>query len=220
MSNPINSTINLNADVPAAPAGHANIVFQSDGANPMQSVTGFDPNFVGDNGTGGFSGNVPSPGVGDAAAGKFLSAGGTWAAPTAAVMVGDTGSGGTAGSVPAPPAGSAAANEYLRADGNWANPDLVGWSNGGSGISTGYWVKDPMGHIRQWGTVSTDINNSTLFISFPTAFATSGSISVVVCTRSSTDRITWVVDGSVGTSGFTIANNGSGGYAYWSADGY
>src|ERR1022692_3731292 len=34
-----------------------------------------------------------------------------------------------------------------------------------------------------------------------------------------TDRITFVIDGSVSTTGFTIANNGSGGFAYWIADG-
>ncbi|MBP7149469.1 MAG: hypothetical protein KBD01_18225 [Acidobacteria bacterium] len=46
---------------------------------------------VGDSGAGGTHGLAPAPGAGDAAAGKFLSAGGTWSVPTAAPVfdVGD-----------------------------------------------------------------------------------------------------------------------------------
>ena len=40
------------------------------------------PNFVGDGGAGGTAGIVPAPGAGDAAAGKFLKADGTWTAPS------------------------------------------------------------------------------------------------------------------------------------------
>jgi len=39
------------------------------------------PTMVGDSGAGGTKGAVPAPAAGDAAAGKFLSADGTWAAP-------------------------------------------------------------------------------------------------------------------------------------------
>jgi hypothetical protein len=220
MAGTIATNINFNADSPAPPSGHGNIIFQTDLGTPVENVTGFDPVMVGDNGSGGFSGNVPGPHAGDAAAGKFLKADGTWAAPTAAVMVGDSGSGGTAGSVPAPPAGSAASNDYLRADGNWANPSLLGWSNGGSSISSGYWTQAPNGFLTQWGKVTTDISGGTLSVGFPKAFTSSGTISVVVTTSSSSDRITYVVDGSVGTLGFTIGNNGSSGYAYWQATGF
>src|ERR1019366_728641 len=45
----------------------------------------------------------------------------------------------------------------------------------------------PDGHIHQWGTVTTDINNSIVAVTFPTAFTTSGSISVVVTAKSATD---------------------------------
>lgn len=41
----------------------------------------FVPDFVGDSGSGGWKGAVPAPAAGDAAAGKFLKADGTWAAP-------------------------------------------------------------------------------------------------------------------------------------------
>lgn len=39
-------------------------------------------NFTGDSGSGGAKGTVPAPAAGDAAAGKFLKADGTWAAPS------------------------------------------------------------------------------------------------------------------------------------------
>jgi hypothetical protein len=220
LSNPISATVNLNANTPAAPAGHANIIYQTDSGNPLENVSAFDPLMVGDNGSGCFSGNVPGPAAGDAAAGKYLKADGTWAVPTAPLMVGDTGSGGSAGSVPAPPAGSAAANDYLRADGAWVNPGLVGWSYGGNDV-TGHWVKDPIGHIRQWGKITADINSTETSVGFPTNFTDVNSISVQVTTYSTADRITFVVnDGSLSTSGFSVDNNGSSGYAFWTADGY
>jgi hypothetical protein len=172
----VTTALNLNSDVPAAPTGYANIIFQSDQVSPMASITAFDNILVGDSGSGGYSGNVPAPASGDAAAGKYLCADGTWSVPASGTFT----------------------------SGNNSN---------------GYWVQDPTGHIHQWGTVTTDINNSTLAVTFPTTFTTSGSISVVVSTKSSSDRITFVVDGTVAASGFTIANNGSGGFAYWQADG-
>lgn len=173
--------IAFNFDTPAPPSGHSNVVFQDDGGSPLIKVSAFDPLMIGDSGSGGLSGNVPAPGTGDAAAGKYLDASGAWSVPPA----------------PSPSAG---------------------WSSGND--ANGYWVKDPLGHIHQWGIVGTDINGGSLGVTFPTNFSNSSSISVVVTTKSSTDRITYVVDGSVGTSGFTIANNGSSGYAYWTADGY
>ena len=78
------------------------------------------PNFVGDSGSGGVNGLVPAPGAGDAAAGKFLKASGSFVIPP--TMVGDSGSGGTAGYVPAPPAGSNAAGDFLSAGGTFVNP--------------------------------------------------------------------------------------------------
>lgn len=170
--------LNLQADIPVPPTGHSNIVFQSDGGTPQANITAFDPLMVGDTGSGGYSGNVPGPAAGDAAAGKFLKADGTWATPGASSS----------------------------------------FSSGNAGGA--YWVQDPTGHIRQWGEVTSDINGGTLFVSFPKHFTNAASISVVVATKSSADRITFVVDGTVGTTGFTISNNGSSGYAYWTADGY
>jgi hypothetical protein len=40
------------------------------------------PVFVGDSGSGGVAGAVPAPGAGDAAAGKFLKANGSWVVPS------------------------------------------------------------------------------------------------------------------------------------------
>lgn len=60
-------------------------------------------NFVGDSGSGGTKGLVPAPASGDAAAGKFLQAGGTWTVPAGA------------GDVTGP--GSATDNGFVKFDG-------------------------------------------------------------------------------------------------------
>lgn len=100
----------------------------------------------------------------------------------------------------------------------WSTANL---SNIASGTSGGnYWERSASGKFTMWGTVTTDINGGTLGVSFPTNFTVLASISVVVTTKSTTDRITYVVDGSVTTSGFTIGNNGSAGFAYWQAVGF
>jgi hypothetical protein len=99
-----------------------------------------------------------------------------------------------------------------------------GGGTGGAGFSSGsnsngYWVQDPTGHLHQWGKVTTDINNGVVSVTFPTPFSSATGVSVNVSTKSSTDRITYVVDGSVTASGFQVGNNGSSGFAYWQADG-
>jgi hypothetical protein len=103
---------------------------------------------------------------------------------------------------------------------------IVGTGAGGSGgvfssgsNANGAWTQDPTGHTHQWGTVTTDINGGTVAVTFPVAFASGTGVVVNVTTKSSTDRITYVVDGSVSASGFTVGNNGSSGFAYWEADG-
>lgn len=83
--------------------------------------------FTGDSGAGGAIGLVPAPAAGDAAAGKYLDADGTWTVPpdtdtTYNDFTGDSGAGGVAGLVPAPAAGDAAAGKYLDADGTWTVP--------------------------------------------------------------------------------------------------
>jgi hypothetical protein len=176
--------IQFNWDAPAAPSGHSNIVFQDDGGAPRTKVSAYDPNMVGDAGSGGYPGNVPAPGAGDAAAGKYLDASGAWSVPT-------------------------------------PTPATQGWSSGTGGLgSAGYWEKNPLGRIEQWGTINTDIAGGALAVTFPINFTNAGSINVQVTTKSSTDRITFVVDGSTTVSGFTISNNGTSGYAYWRATGY
>lgn len=45
----------------------------------IMTTTKYIDNFVGDSGSGGVSGLVPAPAAGDASAGKFLKADGTWA---------------------------------------------------------------------------------------------------------------------------------------------
>ena len=103
--------------------------------------------FTGDSGSGGTTGLVPAPASGDAAAGKYLAAGGGYGVPagtgvpysgatgsvalgahgiTGASFTGDSGSGGTTGLVPAPASGDAAAGKYLAAGGGWSAPPAGG----------------------------------------------------------------------------------------------
>lgn len=78
--------VNLNATVPAAPAGETNVSWQAGSPYPdpnfpekfVRDTSAYMPNLVGDSGSGGTSGAVPAPAAGDAAAGKFLKADGTW----------------------------------------------------------------------------------------------------------------------------------------------
>ena len=76
------STVNLNAATPAPASGNQNIVFADDAGSPTVNISASDPAMVGDTGSGGTGGNVPAPASGDAAAGKFLKADGTWAVPS------------------------------------------------------------------------------------------------------------------------------------------
>lgn len=75
------TTANLNATTPAPASGKQNIVFADDAGTPTVNISATDPAMVGDTGSGGTAGNVPAPASGDAAAGKFLKADGTWAVP-------------------------------------------------------------------------------------------------------------------------------------------
>ena len=105
------------------------------------------------------------------------------------------------------------------------NTITIASTGGGGGFTSGnnangYWVKDPTGHIHQWGTIGTDINGGTLPITFPTPFTSLITVSVNVATVSAVDRITYLVNGTISISGFTVGNNGSGGFASWIADGY
>lgn len=79
--------IDLNDALPAPPAGKTNIKWQADppGTTPRE-VSAYMPLLVGDGvgsppTSGGVSGAVPAPAIGDAAAGKFLKADATWAVP-------------------------------------------------------------------------------------------------------------------------------------------
>ena len=75
------------------------------------------------------------------------------------------------------------------------------------------------GLILMWGQVTVDINGGQESVAFPTDFPNS-CFNVTATTLSVTDRITYIVNGSVGNNGFTISNNGSSGYAYWLAIGH
>lgn len=104
----IATALNFSPTTPAAPAGKQLIVPQNDGGAPTCNESFYDPTMVGDSGTGGLEGNVPKPAAGDAAAGKFLKADGSWAVPPGASgltyfeeVVAFTGTSGTLAHTPA-----------------------------------------------------------------------------------------------------------------------
>lgn len=99
----------LNQTTPAAPSGDQNIVFQTDGATPEQSITGYVKTA-----TASLRGVVKPDGTTTSVDGSGNL--------SAKAMVGDSGSGGSAGIIPAPPSGSAAAGKFLKADGTYAVP--------------------------------------------------------------------------------------------------
>lgn len=83
--------IELNASDPAPPAGAQNVHFRKDAAHlgtesdPIPTSAFIDA-FAGDSGSGGASGLVPAPAAGDAAAGKFLHADGSFELPPLPVV--------------------------------------------------------------------------------------------------------------------------------------
>jgi hypothetical protein len=78
-------TINLNNTGPAAPSGSKNVAWQADAASldptVVRNVSASVSILVGDTGAGGTAGLAPAPAVGDAAAGKYLKADGTYKVP-------------------------------------------------------------------------------------------------------------------------------------------
>jgi hypothetical protein len=80
------SVINLNDAIPAPPADVTNIKWQADDGVAPRNVSAYVPVFVGDDDPSSpmappESGAVPAPAPGDASAGKFLKADGTWEIP-------------------------------------------------------------------------------------------------------------------------------------------
>lgn len=81
---------NFQAAIPPPPANARNSIWQVETtASSTDAVTGqpvfksscYQPDMVGDTGSGGADGLVPAPPAGSAAAGKFLKADGIWAVP-------------------------------------------------------------------------------------------------------------------------------------------
>jgi len=81
------SVINLNDAIPAAPADVTNVKWQADAGVAPRNVSAYMPLLIGDDDPSSplaapESGAVPAPLAGDAAAGKFLKADGTWKVPS------------------------------------------------------------------------------------------------------------------------------------------
>ena len=92
--------------------------------------------------------------------------------------------------------------------------------------SAGYWIKDPTGHIHQWGNIAGSCSVSTgTQITFPTAFTNAGSISAVAMSNTvHGDGIGFIslYSGTLNTTGFEVevgAESCTDGL-YWTADGY
>jgi hypothetical protein len=89
--------------------------------------------------------------------------------------------------------------------------------------SAGYWIKDPTGHIHQWGFFSDAVSEST--VSFPTAFTNAASV-----TATATSSIPFgggiafvvISNGTITTTGFEVLCGGdeTTQSLYWTADGY
>ena len=138
-------------DTPADFSGHAGkVVKVNSGEDGLEfDIISIPSNFVGDDGDNTVNdeaaGLVPAPVHGDAAAGKYLGADGTWSTPpdtTYSPFVGDDGDNTindeAAGLVPAPSHGDAAIGKFLKADGTWAVPAGGGGGGGGGANATGY----------------------------------------------------------------------------------
>ena len=180
-------------------------------------------NFTGDSGAGGHAGLVPAPGAGDAASGKFLSAGGGWSVPagggTSSPMVGATSStNGAGGSVPAPLAGQQ--NYAMHGDGTWRQ---VAWgelsgvpsnftpaAHAATHVSAG---SDPLSisasqvsgipaslatqnidNLGRLGIGTTDTGNNFSFKGPSALFASTGDMNVTVSKNSSTNTASFIFD--------------------------
>jgi hypothetical protein len=163
--------------------------------------------FVGDSGSGGTLGAVPAPAAGDAAAGKFLAAGGGWSVPSGASGVtavtgtapiassggttpaisisnftGDSGSGGAKGAVPAPSAGDSAAGKFLAAGGGWAVP-----AGGGGGAPT---VQNVVTGSRTAGVVYHNTLSVPLYVSVTAYTGSTSYIQLLTDSSSSPSTMT------------------------------
>ena len=75
------NTVDLDHTLSPPSGCDVNAVEKNDGGTPTVKVAFGIPRMVGDSGSGGTGGAVTPPGAGDAAAGKYLKADGTWDVP-------------------------------------------------------------------------------------------------------------------------------------------
>ena len=108
-----------------------------------------------------------------------------------------------------------------------ANGSCTGSFTSGNNAN-GYWIKDPTGHIHQWGHVAGESTGACTTITFPTAFTTQASI-----VPSATDDFaagssiqhSIAYNASHGCTGITVTAmqdwvSSSGNGVWWTADGY
>ena len=83
--------------------------------------------------------------------------------------------------------------------------------------ASGYWVKDPTGHIHQWGAVTASWSSGQTF-SFPVNFTNSATVQVVATDTKSVTGNPLSVN-SFTVSGFAAYNSDGDSFS-WMADGY
>ena len=91
-----------------------------------------------------------------------------------------------------------------------------GFTSGSNG--NGSWVRDPTGHIHQWGPLSGTVSHNTT-VTFPTPF-TAGCSPVVVVSNENAGAGQCTTASSITTSGFYFGGYGSSDVGQWIADGY
>lgn len=121
--------------------------------------------------------------------------------------------------------GAASVAAPAQSDSSTSVPSTA-WVRGlftGSSLGSNGYIALPGGLVLQWGSLSMGGGGDN-HVSFPIAFP-SACLQVICSTLDSRtggsgDRIVYVVQGSVNTTGCTLSNNGSGSNASWFAIGH
>ena len=166
------------------------------------------PAFVGDSGSGGVQGVVPAPATGDAAAGKFLKADGTWTAP------------------PLPSATTSVAGVAALATGaqvitgsDTTHAVTPASLTSQQSIATPGYVTLPGGLTMEWGVTNSIASNSSTSVTLPHTCSTTLYNVVITPTGSAgVGGMAYAYVTSPSVSGFTVFSAGASSVSfYWQA---
>lgn len=153
-------------------------------ATRKATITNFTkaiPAVIGDSGSGGTKGLVPAPGAGDAAAGKFLKADGTFAVPSGSAPGGSAG-GDLSGTYPNPAVIKTSLTAAHGSDDTWTGTTISGLNAGAT--------------IAQWEAVYLG-GSSTWLLADANGSGTYPARGLATAAYSSTDPATILVLGTV-----------------------